>query len=96
MRDGVFVHSRKGNMKRTATLIVGIILALSVPGAATASSTCQAYNPQSCNVVSTTTTESTTTASALPFTGLDVALLLTGGGLLLGTGLVIRRITRRS
>ncbi len=106
------LDTRKGNMKRTATLIAGLILALGAPGTAMASSTCQAYNPQTCNVVSTSTTAATgatgttpnsatpnsTTASAtndLPFTGLDVALLLAGGGLLLGTGLVVRRISRR-
>ena len=30
----------------------------------------------------------------LPFTGLDIALLGVGGGLLLGLGLVVRRVTR--
>ncbi|MGO9754345.1 MAG: hypothetical protein ACLP8S_31295 [Solirubrobacteraceae bacterium] len=82
-------------MKRLAILITGAVLALSVAGNAMAagSSTCQAYNPQTC--VSTTTTVSTATTSTLPFTGLDVALLLAGGAGLVGTGLVVRRISRR-
>ena len=87
-------------MKRIATLVVGIALLLSVPSSALATSSCQSYNPQTCtSVVSTTTTQSPTTATeatgTLPFTGLDVALLLAGGAVLLGTGLVVRRVSRR-
>ena len=82
-------------MKRIATVIVG--LALMLPAAASASSTCSAYNPTLCSVASNTasrTTTPTTTASTLPFTGLDVGLLAAGGGLLLGAGLVVRRLSR--
>ncbi|MGO9973698.1 MAG: hypothetical protein ACLP01_13020 [Solirubrobacteraceae bacterium] len=79
-------------MKRLAILITGLALALSVASSAMAqSSTCQAYN----NCSATTTSEVSSTTSTLPFTGLDVALLLAGGVGLLGTGLVVRRISRR-
>ncbi len=80
-------------MKRLAALITGVVLAVSVAGSAMASSTCSAYNPQGCTQsTSTTVTPTTVTTSTLPFTGLDVALLLAGGAGLLGVGLVVRRI----
>jgi hypothetical protein len=88
-------------MKRIATIIVG--LALLLPSTALASSsTCQSYNPQLCSVSSndasqttaTTTSPASTSASTLPFTGLDVVLLAAGGGALLGAGLVVRRLSR--
>jgi hypothetical protein len=85
-------------MKRIATLIATVAL-LALPSAAFASgsSTCQSYNQQLCNVASNTTAASpTSTASAgtLPFTGLDVGLLVAGGGVLLTAGLVVRRLSR--
>jgi hypothetical protein len=83
-------------MKKILALIVGI--ALLVPSAALASggSTCQSYNPQLCSVASAnqSRTTGTTSASTLPFTGLDVLLLAAGGGALLGAGLVVRRLSR--
>jgi hypothetical protein len=92
-------------MKRFAAL-VGVlgILALAVPGAAAASSTCQAYNPQLCSSVGSSNTSNgsgsgtspgTTSAGTLPFTGLDVVLLVAGGGTLLAAGFVVRRLSRR-
>jgi hypothetical protein len=88
-------------MKRFVTLIVSFaLLAIAVlPSAAVANSTCQSYNAQLCNVASNTTSRttgptSTSTASTLPFTGLDVGLLVAGGGALLGAGLVVRRFSR--
>ena len=93
-------------MKRISVL-VGVlgILAFVVPSAALASSTCQAYRPQLCSSVgsgntssgssSGTSPSSTNTAGTLPFTGLDVVLLVAGGGTLLATGFVIRRLSRR-
>ena len=79
-------------MKRIATLAAG--LALVLPGGsavAASSSTCQAYNPQLCPVVHHTASSGQT----LPFTGVDAALLLAGGGGLLGAGLAVRRISGR-
>jgi hypothetical protein len=89
-------------MKRI-TALVGILgaLAFALPGAALASSTCQAYNPQLCSSVgsnNTSTGSGSTNASSaatLPFTGLDVVLLVAGGGTLLGAGFVVRRLSRR-
>jgi hypothetical protein len=86
-------------MKRIVTLIVSLAL-MGLPSAALASSsTCQSYNAQLCNVASNTTsrtTGATTTnsASTLPFTGLDVGLLVVGGGVLLGAGLLVRKFSR--
>ncbi len=85
-------------MKRTAALVLVIALMLPATALATGSSTCQAYNRQTCNVLSTTQHRATTGAAnsgSLPFTGLDVVLLLIGGGTLIGTGLVVRALTRR-
>jgi hypothetical protein len=93
-------------MKRISAL-VGLlaVLALAVPGIAAASSTCQAYGPQTCSSVgngnvSTGTSPGTATTPAnssgtLPFTGLDVVLLVAGGATLLGAGFVVRRLSRR-
>jgi hypothetical protein len=96
-------------MKRISAL-VGVlgVLALAVPGIAAASSTCQAYGPQTCSSVgngnvSTGTSPGTATTPAtnanssgtLPFTGLDVVLLVAGGATLLGAGFVVRRLSRR-
>jgi hypothetical protein len=87
-------------MKRIVILVATVAL-LALPGAAFASgsSTCQSYNAQLCNVASntnsrTTATTATNTASTLPFTGLDVGLLIVGGGALLGAGLLVRRLSR--
>ncbi|MGH2914671.1 MAG: hypothetical protein ACRDMX_06765 [Solirubrobacteraceae bacterium] len=44
--------------------------------------------PPSSTVASTTQSRGT-----LPFTGLDIGLLAAGGGLLLGAGLVVRRLS---
>lgn len=79
-------------MKRITTLVVAIAFAGAAPGSALAQgSTCEAYNPQLCKV----TPHSDATSGTLPFTGLDVALLAVGGGGLLGTGLAVRRLSRR-
>jgi hypothetical protein len=80
-----------------AAVVAALVLAL--PGSALAggSSTCQAYNPQLCGVNGATATSSgaKTANESLPFTGLDVALLVAGGGALLGAGLVVRTLSRR-
>ena len=92
-------------MKRFSAL-VGIlgVLALIAPGVALASSssTCQGYSGKSCSSVGSGTagtgngsTTATTSSGTLPFTGLDVVLLVVGGGTLLGAGFVVRRLSRR-
>ena len=82
-------------MKRISAL-VGIlgVLVLLAPGAALASSTCQAYNTQLCSSVGSGN-NSNGGSGTLPFTGLDVVLLVAGGGTLLAAGFVIRRLSRR-
>ncbi|MGH2872733.1 MAG: hypothetical protein ACRDL5_09775 [Solirubrobacteraceae bacterium] len=86
-------------MKRLA-MVFATIAVLFLPAVASANSTCQQYSSQSCPVqslTSSTTVGSTTTSrSTLPFTGLDVVLLLAGGGTLLGAGLVVRRLSRNA
>ncbi len=83
-------------MKRISAL-VGVlgVLALMVPTGAMAagSSSCQGYNQPSSCIPTTTTT--TTSSGTLPFTGLDVVLLVAGGGTLLAAGFVVRRLSRR-
>ncbi len=91
-------------MKRVATIVTGA--ALLVPGsalAASGSSTCQSYSPQACVAAGSagsgntgpgsTSPVTSTAAGTLPFTGLDVGLLLVGGGTLLGAGFVVRRLS---
>jgi hypothetical protein len=83
-------------MKRTLALVIGVV-ALMLPGAvfAAGSATCQAYNPQTCSANANSNVQATTaTGSTLPFTGLNVGLLVLGGGTLLGAGLVVRRLSR--
>ncbi|MBV9801798.1 MAG: hypothetical protein JO130_01345 [Solirubrobacterales bacterium] len=41
-----------------------------------------------------TTATTANSAGTLPFTGLDVVLLVAGGGTLLGAGFVVRRLSR--
>jgi hypothetical protein len=82
-------------MKRISAL-VGVLFTLALIGptaAMASSSTCQAYNQQTC--VPVTTTATTSSAGQLPFTGLDVVLLVAGGGTLLAAGFVVRRLSRR-
>jgi hypothetical protein len=85
------------NMKRIAATLVSatVLFALALSGSALAagSSACQAYNPQLCSVSTTSTTSPS--SSTLPFTGVDVALLVAGGIVLLGAGFVVRVASRR-
>jgi len=82
-------------MKRIVALIVGVAMMVPSVAFANGGSTCQSYNPQLCSVSSNTAQRTTSTsASTLPFTGLDVVLLAAGGGALLGAGLLVRRLSR--
>lgn len=84
-------------MKRIAALLVGLVVML-VPGSALAqSSTCQAYNPQLCNVSASTeaTTSGVSSGGTLPFTGLDIGLLAVCGGVLVVGGGVVRSRGKR-
>ncbi|HUA70462.1 MAG TPA: hypothetical protein VMA96_05260 [Solirubrobacteraceae bacterium] len=98
-------------MKRITALVGVLgVLALAIPSIALGSSTCQAYGPQTCDSVSsgtsgtgsgsgtpgsTTVTTAVNSSGTLPFTGLDVVLLVVGGGALLSAGFVVRRLSRR-
>jgi hypothetical protein len=81
-------------MKRVAALIACIAV-VAAPSTALAqnSSTCQAYNPQLCNVSSET--GEATSGGTLPFTGLDLGLLVLGGAGLAVAGLAVRAALRR-
>jgi hypothetical protein len=82
-------------MKRITPLFVGLVLLLGAPAVASAaSSSCAAYSSQTCTNINTVQTRTFTQSASLPFTGLDVALLLAGAGILIGTGLVVRMISR--
>jgi hypothetical protein len=91
-------------MKRIV-MLAAMVGALVLPGAAFASgsSTCHSYSAELCQVVgdttasqATTTSTTATSAGTLPFTGLDVGLLVVGGAVLLGAGLVVRRFSRET
>lgn len=75
-------------MKYLATVAVLVVLAVAPSAAFADGSQCQTYNPQTCQSL-------TSRSGALPFTGIDVGLLVVGGGALLSVGFVLRRLTRR-
>jgi len=83
-------------MKPIAALVLTIALMVPATALASGGSTCQGYGSQTCNVVTTTQSTGATHSGSLPFTGLDVVLLLVGGCTLIGTGLVVRALTRRA
>jgi len=93
-------------MKRIAPIVAAIALVAPASAAAQSSSTCQAYSSQTCGPVTPPTPPSSPTSSApvqakasaatLPFTGIDTALLAAGGATLLGAGVVIRVLSRRT
>jgi hypothetical protein len=94
-------------MKRIVATAIAVLALLALPGVAFAggSSTCSSYNPQLCQVVvptnATNTPPSTpvsqvsaaSTGSDLPFTGLDLGLVAVGGVVLIGAGLVARKLS---
>ncbi len=75
-------------MKYLATVAVLVVLAVAPSAALADGSQCQTYNPQTCQSL-------TSGSGTLPFTGMDLGLLVAGGGALLSVGLVLRRLTRR-
>jgi hypothetical protein len=83
-------------MKRLAVAMI-LAAALLLPAAALASgggsSSCQTYNPQTCQALGPTSI-SKTSASSLPFTGIDLGLLVAGGAVLIVAGVVVRRLAR--
>jgi hypothetical protein len=92
----------EGKMKRIVTLLVGLALLLPAGAIAQGSSTCQAYNPQLCGVSGVSGARSGPPApysgdagatNWLPFTGLDLVLLVAAGGGLLAAGLLVRRLS---
>lgn len=82
-------------MKRIAILVASI--ALMAPGSALASSSsmCQAYNPQTCLVSGSSGAAADSPSGTLPFTGLDVVLVVVGGCTLVLAGFAVRRVSRR-
>ena len=76
-------------MKRIAALVVAVALFALPASAFAASSECQTYGTETCNVT-------TPTDGSLPFTGINVPLLIVVGGGLLGAGLTMRLVARRS
>jgi hypothetical protein len=89
-------------MKRNIVAVVASMsLVAAAPAVAAVSPTCSGYHPNCSSLVSasdspaTTTTTATTGTGSLPFTGLDVGLLVAGGGSLAGLGFVIRRTSKR-
>lgn len=83
---------------RKLTLLVMLLVALAVPPAASAQGSCNAngysnvagIQPNGTNPACTVTTAS---SGNLPFTGLDLGIVLGAGVLLLGAGLVLRRVS---
>jgi hypothetical protein len=99
--SGEHLNRQDRTMKRFATVVAVLALLAPAPALA-ASSTCQAYNPQLCNNVSGGegaeggVSTHPTSSGSLPFTGLDLVLLVVGGGTLVGAGVVVRRLSRRA
>jgi hypothetical protein len=93
-------------MLRRLILLSLVVTALAIPAApAVAASTTDGYaTPAGVSQTQVsdgptgndaTTATRTTSGSTLPFTGLDLGLMLAGGVVLLGGGLVLKRFTRR-
>lgn len=91
-------------MKRIVAIVTASIALLVLPSFALAnsSSTSQGYGGQANQTLNltksrdSTAAAGTTASSTLPFTGIDVGFLVTGGLVLLGAGLVVRRLSSES
>ncbi|TMM14598.1 MAG: hypothetical protein E6G00_00335 [Actinobacteria bacterium] len=79
----------------SAFALIAVLLALvALPAVASATPTDDVYGGTLGQVESNTQAKSD--KSGLPFTGLDVGIVVLAGGFLVGTGLVIRRASRGS
>jgi hypothetical protein len=96
-------------MKTTLSALLALVLCLALATTAFGQSSVQGYNDQAGQIQAqvesggdedTTQPVATTQAGggggggSLPFTGLDVALLVGAGGVLVAVGLAMRRLTR--
>lgn len=87
-------------MKTITSLVVACAFALALCGTALAQSSVDGYNEPGGAIQTQVTAGSGGNGSggdsggSLPFTGLDVALLVGAGGLLLVAGFGMRRLTR--
>ena len=99
------VRKTSRQVSRVAAL-VGVLLVLLTPSVALASrsSTCQGYNPQLCSSLgsgssgtgtSSRSPSSASTGGTLPFTGLDVVLLVSGAAGLSAAGIMLRWLSRQ-
>lgn len=88
-------------MRRLIILLFAIGL-LALPATAAADSSCQAYSPQTAGTSTTVCTNTSAThvvrsagaaSGTLPFTGLDLPLLLVGSAGLIGAGVAVRRLS---
>jgi hypothetical protein len=93
-------------MPRRFTLLSLAVAALAIPAAPAVASTTDGYvtpagvsqtqvSDGSGSTDPTSSTSRSTSGSTLPFTGLDVGLMLAGGVVLLGGGLGLKRFTGR-
>jgi flagellar basal body rod protein FlgF len=96
-------------MRKILSILTALVLALAIATSASAQSSVDGYEDQAGQIqsqiqdggdagsttpVATTTTTTDSADGSLPFTGLDVALLVGAGGLLVVAGLGMRRLTR--
>jgi hypothetical protein len=80
-------------------LVCTIAVFAVAPSFASASTTSDAYQHQASAALATGSADPGTNAqngaTTLPFTGLDIAVLVLGGGCLLGVGVMVRRMSAR-
>ncbi len=86
-------------MKRIAAIAVLCLSLLVLPSLALAnsSSTSQGYGAQTVQTLNAKASQdSAGAAGTLPFTGINVGVLMAGGVVLLGAGLAVRRLSAES